>query len=285
MAFSTEYCIPAGEFARICGTTRDTLRYYHQQGILVPRRNEKNGYHYYSYAQVASFYFIAAFRSVGCAAADIRAYLMGGEQAQFDQFVGKQYQNLLDQRAELDAQIDRLSVSLQLLEEIRAADTGGPVLRGLPGALTLLATPVQAKEAGSFARIGADVRRHMAVCQAAGVPCFPMGAAMEAADFLAGRYYYSQVFSLAHSGRDTPWPSSRGAAIVCRDSDGDITVQYRRLADFIRQQGLEPVSPVYSLSLVNAIDPNANRRYLKYVFVCTADEPVAGPAAAGDKTP
>ena len=43
MAFSTEYCIPAGEFARICGTTRDTLRYYHKQGILVPQRNAANG--------------------------------------------------------------------------------------------------------------------------------------------------------------------------------------------------------------------------------------------------
>ena len=75
MAFSTEYCIPAGEFARICGTTRDTLRYYHKQGILVPQRNAANGYHYYSYAQVASFYFIATLRGLDCSAADIREYL------------------------------------------------------------------------------------------------------------------------------------------------------------------------------------------------------------------
>ena len=43
-----EYCITAGEFAKMCQTTRDTLRYYERQGILVPKKNPVNGYHYYS---------------------------------------------------------------------------------------------------------------------------------------------------------------------------------------------------------------------------------------------
>lgn len=49
-----EYCITAGEFAKMCQTTRDTLRYYERQGILVPKKNPVNGYHYYSYAQISS---------------------------------------------------------------------------------------------------------------------------------------------------------------------------------------------------------------------------------------
>ena len=40
-----EYCITAGEFAKMCQTTRDTLRYYERQGILVPKKNPVNGYH------------------------------------------------------------------------------------------------------------------------------------------------------------------------------------------------------------------------------------------------
>ena len=61
-----EYCISAGAFARMCQTTRDTLRYYEKQGILVPKKSEKNGYHYYSYAQISSYYFISTFRGLGC---------------------------------------------------------------------------------------------------------------------------------------------------------------------------------------------------------------------------
>ena len=49
-----EYCITAGEFAKMCQTTRDTLRYYERQGILVPKKNPVNGYRYYSYAQISS---------------------------------------------------------------------------------------------------------------------------------------------------------------------------------------------------------------------------------------
>ena len=52
-----EYCITAGEFAKMCQTTRDTLRYYERQGILVPKKNPVNGYRYYSYAQISSYYF------------------------------------------------------------------------------------------------------------------------------------------------------------------------------------------------------------------------------------
>ena len=79
-----EYCISAGAFARMCQTTRDTLRYYEKQGILVPKKSEKNGYHYYSYAQISSYYFISTFRGLGCSVEDIKEYLLGGEEVRFD---------------------------------------------------------------------------------------------------------------------------------------------------------------------------------------------------------
>lgn len=278
MAFSTEYCIPAGEFARICGTTRDTLRYYHKQGILVPQRNAANGYHYYSYAQVASFYFIATLRGLDCSAADIREYLLAGEQARFDSFMAGQYQKLLAQRAALEQKIALLSGSLQLLEEIRAADAGGPVVQTWSREAALRLTPVLSRPARSFREIAPDVQRHIAACEAVGATPYPMGVSMDAAGFLAGDYAYRQVFSFAPlsvaagaEGGAEPLPGRRVAAAVCRDSDGDITAVYRRLADFIRARGLRPRSDVYSLSLVNVIDPTAARRYLKYLFVCVAE--------------
>ena len=91
----SEYCITAGEFARMCQTTRDTLRYYEKQGILVPYKNKENGYHYYSYSQLSSYYFIKTFRSLDCSAADIRTYLLSGEEIRFDEFVDQQYDSLL----------------------------------------------------------------------------------------------------------------------------------------------------------------------------------------------
>ena len=96
-----EYCITAGEFAKMCQTTRDTLRYYERQGILVPKKNPVNGYHYYSYAQISSYYFIRTFRELDCSVGDIKEYLLGGEEVRFDAFVDQQYDRLLMMRREL----------------------------------------------------------------------------------------------------------------------------------------------------------------------------------------
>ena len=61
---SQEYTLQVSEFAALCNTTRDTLRYYYEQDILVPWKNPKNGYHYYSAAQISSFFFITTMRQL-----------------------------------------------------------------------------------------------------------------------------------------------------------------------------------------------------------------------------
>ena len=268
---TSEYCLSSGTFAKLCGATRDALRYYHSQGILVPQQDEASGYYYYSYAQLASYYFITTFRNLGCSAADIREYLLGGEQARFDEFAARQYAALLAQRAALDRKILRLGTSLSLLENLRAAQDGVPAIQLLPEDLRLQTTPVHSSPALSFAQIAADVQRHLQ-----GFPspdaAFPMGAVIRVQDMLAGIYTYRAVFSFAapHTPQSvcSPLPGRRAAAVVCRGGDADIAPVYAALARFITEEGLAPCSDVYSLSLVNVIDPNAARRYLKYIFIC-----------------
>ena len=136
-----EYCITAGEFAKMCQTTRDTLRYYERQGILVPKKNPVNGYHYYSYAQISSYYFIRTFRELDCSVGDIKEYLLGGEEVRFDAFVDQQYDRLLMMRRELDRKIHTIAGTRKILDQIRIADvcvylllsprTKSPVTTGL----------------------------------------------------------------------------------------------------------------------------------------------------------
>ena len=55
----------SGEFARLCGTTKETLRHYNNVGILKPAKTTENGYQYYSAFQFYDFYFISAFKGTG----------------------------------------------------------------------------------------------------------------------------------------------------------------------------------------------------------------------------
>lgn len=272
MKRNSEYCISAGEFGKLCGATRDALRYYHQKGILVPRKDEDNGYHYYSHAQISSYYFIKTLREVGCSVGDIHKYLLAGEKTQFDSFIDHQYESLLEERRALEKRMSVIVNTRQLLTQIREADTGGPCRMRFPANMRLKMTPVLSSPATSSEEIMPDIQRHIAECNIPGVQPFPVGAVMDRELFLAENYCYKSVFSFAYEeakeGEFERLPGREAAVIVCRDSDGDIAEVYRALVEFMKQEGREPKSDIYSLSIVNVIDPNEERKYLKYIFTC-----------------
>lgn len=59
-------------FAKACGTTKDTLYHYENQGVLVPTIDEKNHYRYYSVDDFHRFQFIAHLRRMGFSLSEIR---------------------------------------------------------------------------------------------------------------------------------------------------------------------------------------------------------------------
>ena len=289
---SSEYTISAGEFTRICGTTRDTLRYYDKHRVLIPWKNPENGYHYYSYAQIGTFYLISTLRSIDFSIKDIRDYLLTGNDTGFLPYMNLQIDVLKEQRRELDRKIRQLSVVTALDSLIHSSDYGVPVISDFPPEILFRVAPVSSDNAFSLSDIARDIQEHIHLFpDMAG--SFPAGTAMDADGFLNGDYRYIKVVSLsymddadlylpealrarAHPGSIEAWdsvsvfslPTRKLAAIASRDSDGDITEIYRRLADFIRKNDLTMLTDVFSISIVNIMDPEQRRRYLKYIFVC-----------------
>lgn len=267
-----EYCISAGAFARMCQTTRDTLRYYEKQGILVPKKSEKNGYHYYSYAQISSYYFISTFRGLGCSVEDIKEW----EEVRFDGFVDRQYAALLMQQRELERRIGIIGNTRKLLEQIRKNDTGKPELYEQPEIFRLKVTKVLSDPATSFSEISTDIHRHLKECAHPGIQAFPMGASIGREDFQKEQYVYREVFSFADAQASGPGIRELSGRLtvvmVCREKDGDIRIAYQKIRNYLQEQALQLSSDLYSLSIVNVIDPNAERKYLKYIIACV--EPV-----------
>ena len=232
-----EYCISAGAFARMCQTTRDTLRYYEKQGILVPKKSEKNGYHYYSYAQISSYYFISTFRGLGCSVEDIKEYLLGGEEVRFDGFVDRQYAALLMQQRELERRIGIIGNTRKLLEQIRKNDTGKPELYEQPEIFRLKVTKVLSDPATSFSEISTDIHRHLKECAHPGIQVFPMGASIGREDFQKEQYVYREVFSFADAQASGPGIRELSGRLtvvmVCREKDGDIRIAYQKIRNYL----------------------------------------------------
>ena len=87
---------------------------------------------------------------------------------------------------------------------------------------------------------------------------------------------YREVFSFADAQTAGPdirkLPGRHTIVMVCREKDGDIRIAYQKIRNCLKEQALQLSSDLYSLSIVNVIDPNAERKYLKYIIACV--EPV-----------
>ncbi|MCR4672581.1 MAG: MerR family transcriptional regulator [Lachnospiraceae bacterium] len=272
---SSDFFISAGDFASFCKTTRDTLRYYSKQGILVPYRNPENGYHYYSVPQLGSFFFILTFRKLGYSVDDIRKFMDMKGGGDPESFISSLYDMLISERDLLDERIAQTEVSLAFINAMKGAQFSEPRLAFLPGDIYFKISEVSARDAKSLGDIYTDARAHITSFETP-ESAFPVGVAMDAKAFMNGDYTYRKVFSLMtidsegaaaeeHPER-TALGSRKIAIIMCRDSDGDIKESYRRLADFIKDEELKVLSDVYSLSLVNMMDPTDTRRFFKYIF-------------------
>jgi DNA-binding transcriptional MerR regulator len=99
-----------GEFSRIAGMTVKALRFYHEQGLLVPAVvNPQSGYRYYSEAQVETARAITFFRGLEFSIADIKQLL--------EQQGDEQILSLMErQRDSLQTRIGQLRKSVRSLD-------------------------------------------------------------------------------------------------------------------------------------------------------------------------
>ena len=65
----------SGEFARFCGTTKDTLFHYDDIKLLCPAKIGSNGYRYYSINQAMLFDMISMLKEVGMSLDEIKEYM------------------------------------------------------------------------------------------------------------------------------------------------------------------------------------------------------------------
>lgn len=273
MLNDSEYCITAGEFAKLCNTTRDTLRYYDKTGILVPKKNKANGYNYYSPAQITSFFFINFFRSVGCPIRELKDYMSEKGADGFIAFLHSQYESLLRTREELERKISIMSKGIEITNHISKYTDGVIVKEHFERPLNLFITDVKSSPAATSGDIITDLTKHISRCNRnENVSSFPLGGVIDYDGLKKGIYNYKQVFSIASSYSDEDGiytlPTKDMVCCIYKDSMGEPHTIYSRIIEYIDEHNLTAMSDLYSLSLVNIVDVHDEKRYIKYIFVC-----------------
>ena len=273
MQKDSEYCITAGEFAKLCNTTRDTLRYYDKMGILIPKKNKMNGYNYYSPSQITSFFFINFFRTLGCPIKELKEYMEENDADSFKNFLYSQYESLLRTRDELNNKIAIMSTGIDIINHTNEYTDGVVVFEHLEKPLQIFVTDVQSSPATTSGEIITDLTYHLSRCNlTSNVSSFPIGGIIGYDDLTNGIYTYKKLFSIAsHSSEGSDiitLPSKDMVCCIQKDSTKNPNGIYDEIINYINSHKLTAKSDLFSLSLMNMIDTHNQRRYMKYIFVC-----------------
>lgn len=270
MHSSNKYQISSGIFAKMCNTTRDTLRYYHKQGILVPKQNQNNGYYYYSLAQISSFFFIKKLREIGCSTQDIKTYLLAGEKTRFDSFLDKQFQILLEEREAIETRMQILTHTVQFFNYIRHCDNKVPQLLTLPKEAYVTYSPIDSSFKDTSAMLN-HVAYHLKKLNDINIQAYPFGVVFRKYDVFHDEPSVKYIFSFVYkypTENMYKLPSKKLLTYVQREDEASFQEHLIQFKDYIKKEKYMPLSDVFSLMIVNVIDPDENSKYLRFSFVC-----------------
>lgn len=106
--------LTTGQFAQLCGTSKDTLFHYDRAGILKPKYVSANGYRRYSPEQFFEFDLIWVLKEAGSSLEDIRGYLSKFDTQSFIATLEEKRRELLEQQKRLAARQNTLEHILKV---------------------------------------------------------------------------------------------------------------------------------------------------------------------------
>ncbi len=289
---SVEYNLTVKQFAKLCNTTRDTLRHYYETGILIPYIDEDNGYHYYSSAQLGSFYYINSLRELGYSIKDIRQFmssfslssysnLFEAKRSEINQLIKKLESDLrtIEQIQWLVKQIDLCEEGLKINQNIQDAGpvTTSPKLSSVKD-ICFFKTSIQTPNmATNMSKITKDINCHIDK-----IKCFddvtllPMGSTISFSCLESKDFHYNDLFSFSLKSKkkksysksfDMDYLKDQTILHCVHDSRQDIRKSYDAIIKKIKADNLKVCSDLYIFSLFNIYGIKHQHSYLKYLMI------------------
>ena len=255
-----------GEFAKLCKTTKETLRHYKDIDILKPVLESSNGYLYYESEQFYDYYLIYILKNTGTPLSEIKAYMDHQSPGSVLELLKIQQERLKEIKQEIE-QMEHVVHNTIFNIETGLSDRFSsefPTVEYFEEE-HLLALPVDAlEESTEDLAIIQLLHKYDALCQQYSlISEYQTGAILQSADFLSGKQTVSHVYTKIHKPIDHPYyylkPSGYYLTLIDR-GHWDLSSAYQRLTDYIKESNTELGRHlfVYDLSgyLLNGIEEN-----------------------------
>lgn len=264
--------LTSGEFAKLCDTSKETLRHYRDIGLLKPRYVGENGYLYYDAEQFYEYYAIAIFKKTGTPLSEIEACLRQHDLSVFIALLQKQQIKLAQEQRKLEQMafivensIANLSIGVAGgLQNLKPERRYCPCehLLAIPQHEFLTAISGQQDEEGQLMAV---LKRCKEISEYYQVQTdYQMGAIIPMERILVGAQTVSHLYARVDKAYINPYYLQKPAGdylCVLSKGDWDNTAGYSCLLEYLRHHRLETVGSVYAYDLagfvLNGLEQNA----------------------------
>lgn len=244
-----------GEFAKLCGTTKETLFHYDRVGILKPKKLLENQYRVYSSDQFFEFDLIRVLKQAGSSLREIEWYLNHYDEEHFIRILKEKREQIKRQRSELQKMENMLAHTIATTERALGETYGVPRLEWQEEE-TLLVVRLEPGEGDSVYGTTARLREHFKRCENYRlVDKFPLGSVILKEEVLAGgeeeSYFFSRMPRKSRGPHQMIKPAGTYATVIHKGNYDTFSEGYQGLLRFIREEGLAVTGNAYVYEMIS----------------------------------
>ena len=264
---STRDGLLAGEFADLCGVSKDTLLYYDKIGLFSPQLVADNGYRVYSLDQVHTFDLLLILRLSRLPLKQIKRYLENRNSEEMLSLLKGRADSIQREIQELGKLRRRLESTAARMEWGMEPDQQGPRIQQR-GEKLYVVVPVSPETLHDRKRRMTAVREFLHTCRLKGLQGdYLRNAVISKEQLLKGCFDKEYICVCLEGGLENEQtgetviqrPAGNYAVLRHHGSYADIADSYRKLLSYIEAQGLTVAGNAYETELMGYIgEPNAS---------------------------
>ncbi len=258
------------DFAVVCGTTKRTLIYYDELGLLVPAYRDSTGARYYEPQQTMSFLLIESLKDLGMRLSQIKDYI--NNQSPMDL-----QQTLIDQQAVIQAQIEKLkqyerviNTRVKMIEEADVQSEGVISITECPEEYFILSNPI---DSNSIEKQQDYLLQHLRYCRKINcISGYPFAAMIHGKDILENNTStYAFYGTKINSKVDDPHLHIKEAGeYITTYLYGDYRDHeevFKLIRDYINKQELNIYGLAYKEAIVDELAAKRKEDYITKVSI------------------
>ena len=272
MSDSAPIYFTTGEFAKLCHTTKHTLFYYDEIGILIPEIVKENGYRYYNASQIMIYDLISVLKDIGASLQEIKVYLEGHTPEQFIEILEEKKQEVAKKKRRLEHMEALLENAICLTKMGIQLESEAPYLEVQQEEYYIQTPIILEGDTVTDKDFIMAMSDHLKYCEQKEVnEQFPFIYAIKMEHFKAENYIenycLTKLNKAVNLSRLHIKPGGTYAVLVHRGDYNKVPQSFQKLKDYITAQNLRIIGNAYEYELLSYLATKDESQYVMKLMV------------------